>query len=287
MSRRVFLTFADSRLQRTLNRITRQAKRMNAYDEVLALTEQSLDQDFKSTFAKQLRFGTRGFGYWCWKPQIILQVMRNMSDGDLLQYTDAGCHLNPNGRDRLLEYFSMAGASYKGVIAFSAKEPEFPLVYDGRKLFDYPDRKWIKGDLLDFFGVRGRADVLETPTIGAGIIFFRKCDESMRLLKEWIDVFTRDFSLIDDSPSRTLNLDGFIEHRHDQAIFSVLCKLNNVSTVSAYEYYYPSTKGDGADWASLEKFPVHVRRDKDRGLLINSLRQVKAKLRELRGLLSI
>lgn len=260
---------------------------MHVYDEVLALTEKSLDQDFKNVFAKHLRFGTRGYGYWCWKPQIILQVMQNMSDGDLLQYTDAGCHLNLNGRDRLLEYFSMASASYKGVIAFSAKEPEFPLVYDGRKLFDYPDRKWIKGDLLDFFGVRGIADVLETPTIGAGIIFFRKCDESMRLLKEWIDVFTRDFSLIDDSPSRTPNLDGFIEHRHDQAIFSVLCKLNNVQTISAYEYYYPSSKGDGPDWASLEKFPVHVRRDKDRGLLINSLRQAKAKLRELRGLLSI
>lgn len=285
--KKIFLTFADSRLQRSLRRITHQAKHMHVYDEVLALTENSLDQNFKSVFAKQLRIGTKGYGYWCWKPQIILQTMQNMADGDLLQYTDAGCHLNPNGRERLLEYFSMVNASQEGVLAFSAKEPEPPLVYDGRRLFDYPDRKWVKGDLIDFFGVRDRGDILEAPTIGAGIIFFRKCDASVRLLKAWIDVFTRDFTLIDDSPSRTPNLEGFLEHRHDQSIFSILCKLNNVQTISAYEYYYPSSKGDGPDWASLEKFPVHARRDKDRGLFINALRRAKAKLRELRRLLSL
>jgi hypothetical protein len=71
--------------------------------------------------------------------------------------------------------------------------------------------------------------------------------------------------LIDDTPSSSPNKYGFIEHRHDQAIFSLLCIKYKVLTVSAYEYWYPK-KGSlqiiAPDWAALKEFPIHAKRDK-------------------------
>ena len=45
--------------------------------------------------------------------------------------------------------------------------------------------------------------------------------------------------MVNDSPSLKKNFPGFIENRHDQSVFSLLCKKNSISSVSAYE----------SDWA--------------------------------------
>ncbi len=244
---------------------------MGVYDRIQILTEIDLDYDFKTRFKQYLTFGSRGYGYWCWKPQIILQTLANMDNGDILQYTDAGCRLNIKGRNRLNDYFEMASTIPKGILAFQTKKPDPPLVYDGRNLLDLRDYKWTKGDLLDYFNVRNRKDIINTPTIGAGIIFIKKCSESISIIKTWLKTIDDNFCFIDDTLSVSPNVDGFIEHRHDQSIFSLLCKINNITTLSAYEYWYPSkTKRYKADWDELKQFPIHAKRDMDYGPLQNS-----------------
>jgi hypothetical protein len=266
-----FLSFADSRYKRSLARIAKQAQSFNIFEGITVADENCLEDSFRYNFKEKLVSGTRGYGYWCWKPQIILQELKKLSDGDMLLYVDAGCHLNPNGRDRLLEYFEALRNASSGIIAFQAKKPVKPLIYDGRQLFDYPNYMWTKGDLLDYFGVRDDEEILNSQTIGAGIILVKKCDKSIEILKKWMEVYSYDFRLIDDSPSRSQNPVGFVEHRHDQAIFSILCLQNSVETISAYEYYYPKEKSTRPDWIALENFPIHARRDKKRGYFIDSI----------------
>ena len=111
------ITFADSRYVQTLERFRTQAKSMDVYDHIITYTENDLDRRFKEKVGAWLKGkGTRGYGFWSWKPQIILQTLAQMQDGDLLQYTDAGCHLNINGRERLLDYFNLAETSSKGIL---------------------------------------------------------------------------------------------------------------------------------------------------------------------------
>jgi hypothetical protein len=262
------ITFADTRYINTFERFVSQAKEFDVYDKIITYTENDLDLKFKRKVGQWLKGkGTKGYGYWCWKPQIILQTLSMMQEGDLLQYTDAGCHLNVNGRERLLEYFSMAEKSSKGILIFENKPPEHPLDYDDRPLFEWNESMWCKGDLIDHFGVRDRPDILQSPVRGAGIIFLRKNNFVEKFISDWRNVIYSDFNLINDSPSRSPNTSDFRDHRHDQSIFSILSKLEGVSdTVSAYEYYYPANYTPGAhkfsaDWESLEKFPIHVRRD--------------------------
>ena len=261
--KKVFLSFADSRLRPSARRIEGQAKKFGIYDRIVIADESNLDKNFRKKFRSKLVYGSRGFGYWCWKPQMILQTLKEMNEGDILQYTDVGCHLNVNGKMRLLEYFALAERTRVGILAFQAKQPTLPLHYDGRTLLNLPDVCWAKGDLLDYFGVRDNEDLLRSQTIGAGIILIRKTETALRIIHAWCDAIDQDFSLIDDSLSRSPNLPEFIEHRHDQAIFSVLCKLNNVESLSAYEYWYPQrTNSANPDWDTLAEFPVHARRDK-------------------------
>jgi hypothetical protein len=259
--RKVFLSFADSRMHRALRRINLQAHQLNCYDHVITTDESGLDIRFREDFRDKLSPSLRGYGYWCWKPQIIIQILNQLDDGDILQYTDAGCHLNPNGLERLKEYFQLTSQSETGILAFQAIPPIF---HDAAvKLPNQTEMLWCKGDLCDYFNARDKATIMDSPTIGAGIIFIKKCDASLSIIKKWLSIYRENFSLLDDTPSESANFPGFIAHRHDQSIFSILCKLNKVETISAYEYWYPSSLISMLpDWEKLKFYPIHVKRDK-------------------------
>jgi hypothetical protein len=259
--KKIFLTFADQRMSRALQRIHNQAIAMGVYDFIVLANENSLDLQFREQFSEHLKPGICGFGYWSWKAQIILQTLRQMNDGDILQYTDAGCHLNPSGRKRLEEYFLKAQNSESGILAFQAIPPTF---HNGKiELLDLRESRWCKGDLCDALAVRSKLYIMDTQTIGAGIIFIKKCNESMRIISSWLDVYKNNYNLIDDSKSKSENPPGFVAHRHDQSIFSILAKLNKIETISAYEYWYPNgRKPSGPDWKILKEYPIHAKRDR-------------------------
>jgi hypothetical protein len=152
------------------------------------------------------------------------------------------------------------------------------LQYDGRRLFDQPNYQWVKGDLFDHFGVRDNKSYTHAQAIGAGITFIKKCQQSVALIREWQGIIAQDFSLLDDTPSESPNLEGFREHRHDQAIFSLLCLKHGVPTLSAYEYWYPKNLASDRlepDWDALRDFPIHARRDKDLGLARNTIHKLR------------
>lgn len=267
--RKILVTFGDSRLHRSLIRFRKQADSLNFYDSIYCFNEAGLDPDFIETFKEQLIPGSRGYGYWSWKPQIILQVLRKMEFGDILQYTDVGCHLNTNGILRLYDYFEYADASPMGILAFQAKMPEPPLKHDGRKLFDQRDYMYVKGDLIDYFGVRKSPEVINSYSIGATAFFIKKTKESVDFVEEWLSIVRKNFTYIDNTQSTSPNFEGFIEHRHDQAIFSMLAKKYHLPTLSTYEYYYPKKNSIHPDWKVLKDFPIHARRDKDLGFFKN------------------
>lgn len=258
--RKFFLSFADSRMADALARIRLQAEDMQYYDHIVVADQSYLNIDFREKYKDKLTSKLRGYGYWCWKPQIILQLLDQVNEGDIIQYTDAGCHLNKNGKARLMEYFELADQSKSGILAFAAFPPSF---HDSTiELPDLSDYKWCKADLLERMNVISNESITHSQTVTAGIIFIRKSEQSRAIIQKWADVIAADFSLLDDSKSKRENIKGFVEHRHDQSIFSILCKLNHVALVSCYEYGYPSKHSSAPDWGALKKYPIHARRDK-------------------------
>ncbi len=252
--KKFFCAFADSNLRISSERIKKQAIEMNIYDGIYIIDESKLDSDFTKKYKDRLVSGSRGYGYWCWKPQVILQAFEFMNEGDVLQYTDVGCHLNPKGKPRLVDYFNITKCSENGILAFTNKvESE---LLPNETFYDYNDLNYTKMDLVDYFGLVDKIDILKKSQFGGTVCFFRKDAKTIQFLEDWSKVYATDFSLADDTPSKIQNHLDFIEHRHDQSIFSLLCKTRGVEELFATEFY---TQGD---WNELSDFPIWAKRDK-------------------------
>ncbi len=238
----VLCSFADSSLEKSLLRLKRQAKDMNVFDEVFLYNETFLEKSFRKKFKKQLKITVRGFGYWCWKPQIILQTLELVNDGDIVLYMDAGSYLNLNGKKRLYEYFDIINQDSLGILAFRSK--------------NFREKELTKADVFNYFNVIDDIEYTESTQIEAGHIILKKNEQTVQFIKEWLEVISKKFSLIDDTPSISRNFKEFISHRHDQSIFSILAKKYNVKTVPISETY-------SDNWDMMDNFPLWAKRDKE------------------------
>ena len=94
------------------------------------------------------------------------------------------------------------------------------------------EKNWNKMDLIIELEANQH---LNTNQYAAGAILFLICDKTIDIVNKWYDLAS-NYHNIDDSPSVHLNLDCFIEHRHDQSIFSLLMKKYNLLS-SSYSLY--------------------------------------------------
>lgn len=254
-------TFADSRMSPTLKRFTNSASSIHAFAGIHAFHEHQLSTQFTTSFKNVLSPKVRGFGYWCWKPEIIRMTLNLIPQDSILLYADAGCTINPGGRAKLLEYEEQAFYSHSGVLGFETKNTFNDPMLDRFRLIE---SHWTKGALFDILSVRNKPEITDSNQIGAGIIILRKTRNVLQLIDSWQDIFLRHFDCIDDTPSSTPNLPGFKESRHDQSAFSILAKLTGIDTRSSFEYWYPNyTDIDSspvANWSSISDFPIWATR---------------------------
>ena len=253
------VSFVDSRFGSVRERLLAQAREFDCIAEVAVLTELDLDAQFVQRFRAVLRKRVRGFGFYSWKPQVIQQSLRALPDGSLLVYVDGGSHLNSAGEGRFKDYLQKCHSSETGILAFQTH---------------WTERNWTKGDLLDHFAVRDNPLVTETGQVQAGLLFLRNTAETRAFVDSWAKVFWDNFSLADDTPSRSPNLEGFIEHRHDQSIFSLLAKLRGIEVLSANEQEPSSDASRG-----LEVMPVVHARD-----IASRAHTLKSRMRRIREL---
>lgn len=243
-----FISFADRRMKRALARIQKQAELLGVFDSVECFDETTLMPDL-SPWADHVRPGVPGLGYWVWKPYLILRELEKMKEGDILFYCDAGCHLNPRGRQRMQEYLEAAAKDSCGVTLFVQDG-----LYQGKPI---TEKMFCKGDVLDYFACRDRKDITDTRQMVGGMVFCRHCPEAFDLLKSWNQAWQHDFAMFDHSPSVSPNLDGFVAHRHDQSALSILYKLHGGTPFSFKECF---TEGDFE--TELADYPIWVMRDK-------------------------
>ncbi|MGK4271863.1 hypothetical protein [Parabacteroides johnsonii] len=245
------LSFADSRMSPSLSRLRKQIEQFDLFSNYYLFDENALDDSFKEKHKDHLILGSRGFGYWVWKPYLILKTLEQIPDGDFLLYMDVGCHLNVKGKKRFMEYIRLLGESKIGILSM---------------VLDYEERLWTKGDLFDLLGVRNDKNFTETKHRAATFLLIRNSKFSRAFVSKWLNVYEQGWNYVDDTESVSPNLDGFREHRHDQSVFSVLSKFYDVQLISAEESF------------PLAKNPIWTLRDKKMKLIYRySLRRFLSK----------
>lgn len=235
--------FADSRYIYSQERLMWQTQNMKTITKGFHYDESDLPDAIFGKLMDYLKPGIPGFGFWIWKPYIILDALKRIKNGDVLLYLDTGCYLNKKGKMRFMEYCKTVAINDSGFLVTNTSRNHFECF-------------WTKGDIFDFFNVRDNKIFTDTPQYQAGTIFIRKQPDTVRLIEEWFSICLNHFHLIDDSPSVSPNLPGFRENRHDQSILSLLLKQHGTSVIPIEECW---TAGD---WSKLvEKSPILQIRD--------------------------
>jgi hypothetical protein len=201
-----FITFGNTKYQKSVKRICLEAEKIAVFDKVTGYGEEELFSF--SEFEQHRNFvysNSRGFGYWLWKSFLTMKYIETMNEGDILVYADAGCTIQEKGRKRILEYFDMVKNHGSGILGFALPQIE---------------KRWTKMDLVQHLNA---GKYLENFHLTATTFVLRNCENTRNLVKMWYETGC-NYSLIDDSPSNLPNDPSFIEHRHDQSIFSLLRK---------------------------------------------------------------
>lgn len=250
--KKTLCTFANHFIAKGFPRFKEQAESMRIFDEIIFYTQNDLGKDFRAKYGRYLFPYSRGFGYWAWKPYLILKTLEKLDEGDILLYTDLGCFFNPKGQERMMEYYEMVEKSPVGILGFRSYEKS----YNGMPENTYYEYQYTKGDILDYFGVRNDLSYTQTTQFEATAIFFKRTNITIKFLQEWLEAIYTDLTLITDAPSRSPNLEGFVENRHDQSLYSILAKKYKIAEVSTNEIF-PKEQ----NWSLLENYPILAMRD--------------------------
>lgn len=236
-----FVTFGTrGKYPQSLSRIEKEARSLGVFRDVFVWDESDIDAEFTR---KHLAFmkATRGFGYYMWKPYIILKALSQMPEGSVVVYADAGCTLHAKGLPRLMDYISLAKASPMGLCGFHLThlEKSFNKIDTAMAVFPYASMYSLD-------------HILNTPQRVGCTHIWHNTAAARAFVEEWMSLCIADgYKYVSDVPSILPNHPDFQEHRHDQAIYSLLTKkYETVVTIIPDETWHPQ-------WDSFA-WPIHA-----------------------------
>jgi hypothetical protein len=161
-----------------------------------------LDEDFIKIHHKIL-CEKRGGGYWLWKPYVILKKLKQIDRGDFLVYSDSGAVVLKPLSLIVSELINLN----QDVASF-----ELPLI----------ERQWTKKYLFDSMGCLAE-NFADTNQRLSSFHVIKKTEFSLGFYEKFLK-YSSSYENISDFNCNIGQDDGFLEHRHDQSIFSLLSK---------------------------------------------------------------
>ena len=246
-------SFASPDLLLSKIRFIFQARKTKFYKSIKVYGRQDLAKKTREYIDFSLAESGIGYGYWCWKPEIVLMHLLKIPNEDILHYCDIGSVFNPGGF-KIMKYYINLCEKYK-FLAFQYKKPKKFI----KKLI-YPkavEKRFTKKILFDYFKIKKNNKILNTPQYSAGGFFIKKNKKNIDFIKNWLQI-SKKRELIDNSLDD--RSDKFVSPRNDQSIFSILCKLNKVFTLSAYEGLEPLLFKKKKIWNYRKNIPIQYKR---------------------------
>ena len=207
--------FASLRLEKQLNS-------SNQFHEVKAYSPAELKTlcDHKTkTFIHE---NPKGYGYWIWKPILVLDFLRKNPNIDVVLYLDSGCEFisNPSSSITWRHYLEEVGKS--DAIFFQNDEKEY---------------SWTKQELFEYLVVSA-AEQMTDQLVGGAFLMSRVF--ALDFCQAWLEVMQADnFLYANDEVNHLKQRVEFREHRYDQSTLSILAKRkSNVCILNGNEEIY-------------------------------------------------
>lgn len=224
--------FLESRKRNSLSGI------QAGFDAILQYTREDIDASFYEK-NKEILTQKRGAGYWLWKPYFIFKTLQNIKEGDVVFYSDSGAEfVKP-----MEPLFSLI--KEKEVVGFKMsgnhKERQYTRKAVVEALSLNPNQTAnLNQDLASFIGVKKTSHTVKKDHV----------------IGTWLDRCQVP-DLIMDQPRSSDEFEEFIDHRHDQSLWSLVSKLHNV-----YKAPDPSQWGISTGESEEGDFFINHHRDK-------------------------
>ena len=233
--KKILVSFATDRFKKSLEHLRETAKpHFNGIAEYSDANIKPFIQENIAIFKYQ-----RGFGYWLWKPYIILETLKQLSDGDILFYVDAG---NSIVND-LSPVFDVVDNDSKGLLLFENRDGN----HEGKV---WTNKMWTKYDCFH------RMNCLEDKYINGFQIdgsyaVVKKNEFTLNFYEEYLK-YAKDPQIITDLPNiHGNNFPEFRDHRHDQCIASLLSIKHNITIFNCPSEWGTRVKSDKPTFKQL------------------------------------
>lgn len=237
MSRIVFLSFANKKYGSALELIKKNVAGFG-FDEVHLMTEDDIPAEIKAKM--NVKVYHRGYGYWRWKPYLVMTLLHQLKEDDILVYSDAGNIWNVGGKTVFDQYVSALRKEDNSFLVFT--QP-------------FLEKDWTKGDIFNALSLTGDIEKAMSLQLWAGCFMVKKRPESIETIRLWNHYVNDMEDLVTDKVSTYPNFVGFQENRHDQSIFSLLVKQTKYKLLSWCEVEVI----DG-DWEKIANHPILAQR---------------------------
>jgi hypothetical protein len=255
--KKILINFADEVFKSSQTKNSETGKEIGGFDSVISYSPHDIDEDFSNKNRETLS-QKRGAGYWLWKPYFIVKTLTSMQDDDYLFYCDSGAYFIQS-IDPLIK---LSQEKNQDIICFNV---------------EHIQKDWTKRDTFILMNC-DESKFLETKQILAGFILVKKSKFSIDFFDEFLE-YAQDPRILTDLDNQLgkPNYNTFQEHRHDQSIFSLLCKRHNIAA-----YRDPSQYGnDFKEYYPTSTYPqiLELTRKKDIENKISFFKALERKLR--------
>jgi uncharacterized short protein YbdD (DUF466 family) len=209
-----FITFADQNCIGYANNIVESAKTIGKFNKIKIYEPSDLDNDFKIKNKYILDF-TKGYGYYLWKPYVILKHLQLINDDEILCYCDS----------KYLFTDSIKNIKFNDIYLTHNKPNEQTVI----------EKHFTKGDVFSIMNAF-TSEYTDTNQVWAGFVLLKKTKFTINFISEWLK-YCENPDLITDQSSY-VHFNNFVEHRHDQSILSIVSKKNNIQFVDFPELLY-------------------------------------------------
>ena len=218
----ILVNFSDKNFEQSRIRLNASAL-SNGIDKILSRDETFIkNTDFFKNQQKIFK-NKKGFGYWIWKPFLILDALNNSNNGDVIVYSDAGIEITDN---------------ISPLVSLCLKHDI--LLFANAKL---KNSFWVKRDCFILMNADSK-NFWNGPQTDASFCLFSNSEQSKNFVEEWLS-YCVDERIIGDM--RNLmgrrNFWGFQAHRHDQSVLSLLAIKHHIELFrqpSQFGNYYKS-----------------------------------------------
>lgn len=189
------------------------------FHEVIIFGPEDMELEFSTRF-KLILEHRKGGGYWIWKPYFVKKVLDRLPDGDILVYSDVGCLINVNGKNRFDEYIDLLLKSEMGSLAFKLPHKEV---------------EYTKQEIFNIF--KSPNDIIHSDQLMATVFLLKKCKHTQLLIDKWYNTLIEYPLLFVDDYDPAIKQKEFIDARHDQSVFSVIRKTYGTEVIPDETYF--------------------------------------------------